>query len=93
MDGLLRDRLTMLAALGTGVVVGISGIYLYYRLNRTVSRELSSLACSIADLRREIEQLRTAERGETPVHSESLPLQHSLREDDEDDEYYDFTDV
>lgn len=93
MDGLLRDRLTMLAALGTGVVVGISGIYLYYRLNRTVSRELNSLACSIADLRREIEQLRTEERGETPVRSESLPLQHSLREDEEDDEYYDFTDV
>ncbi|XP_077537750.1 regulator of microtubule dynamics protein 2-like [Haemaphysalis longicornis] len=95
MDGLVRDRLTMLAALGTGVVVGLSGIYLYYRLNRSVSRELSSLAGSIADLRRQIEQLRTEERREAPLQAQSLPLlQNSLRsDDDEDDEYYDFTDV
>lgn len=93
MDGLLRDRLTMLAALGTGVVVGISGIYLYYRLNRTVSRELSSLAGSIAELQRQIEQLKTEERRETPFQSQTQPLQQSQRDDDEDDEYYDFTDV
>ncbi|KAH9384740.1 hypothetical protein HPB48_026753 [Haemaphysalis longicornis] len=79
MDGLVRDRLTMLAALGTGVVVGLSGIYLYYRLNRSVSRELSSLAGSIADLRRQIEQLRTEERREAPLQAQAshVPLNHS----------------
>lgn len=60
MDGLLRDRLTLIAALGTGVVVGISGIYLYYKLNRNVSRELTNLAGTIADLRREIELLKSS---------------------------------
>ncbi|XP_064484289.1 regulator of microtubule dynamics protein 1-like [Ornithodoros turicata] len=61
MDGLMRDKLTMIAALGTGVVVGISGIYLYYKLNRSVTRELTNLAGTIADLRREIELLKSSE--------------------------------
>lgn len=63
----MRDKLTMIAALGTGVVVGISGIYLYYKLNRSVTRELNSLAGTIADLRREIEELKTTE----PLRSSS----------------------
>lgn len=117
MDGLMRDKLTMIAALGTGVVVGISGIYLYYKLNRNVTRELSSLAGTIADLRREIEQLKTSTSDETvppPSSSSSVTLfkRNAVRKtarvpsepqqagqtssssvEDDNDEYFDFTDV
>uniref|UniRef100_A0A131YBD4 Regulator of microtubule dynamics protein 1 n=1 Tax=Ixodes ricinus TaxID=34613 RepID=A0A131YBD4_IXORI len=116
MDGLMRDKLTMIAALGTGVVVGISGIYLYYKLNRNVTRELNSLAGTIADLRREIEQLKTSTSDGplSPPSSSSVTVfkrvgvkkaprlssepqltgqTSSSSFEDDNDEYFDFTDV
>ncbi|CAN7983708.1 unnamed protein product [Ixodes hexagonus] len=116
MDGLMRDKLTMIAALGTGVVVGISGIYLYYKLNRNVTRELNSLAGTIADLRREIEQLKTstsdgplspnsssvatfkrsAVKKKAPRTSSEPQLKgqaSSSSLEDDNEEYFDFTDV
>ena len=61
MDHLLRDRGSLVAALGAGVVVGISGIYMYYRLNKTMSREIGHLAGTIDNLKREIVDLRVRE--------------------------------
>lgn len=46
------------AVLGAGVVLGASGIYMYYKLNKTVKHELGHLASTIDTLIKEIEELR-----------------------------------
>lgn len=95
MDSVLRDKLSMIAALGAGVVVGLSGIYLYYKINRTISRELSHLSGTIESLRKEIEELKrnrveTIERRN--VSSSQLHFISGSSEEVEE-EYFDFTDT
>lgn len=107
MDALLRDRLSLVAALGAGVVVGISGIYMYYKVNKCVTRELNHLSGTIDNLRREIEELKAtttlnsgkiitspAQKGNASnlsAHGSKYYSYTSSLEDAEE-EYFDFTD-
>ncbi|XP_076312723.1 regulator of microtubule dynamics protein 1-like isoform X1 [Tachypleus tridentatus] len=75
MEAVLRDRWTVIAALGAGVVVGVSGIYMYYKLNRNVTQELSNLAGTIESLKREIEELKVNhldQRSRIPLTLQSI---------------------
>lgn len=97
----------MIAALGAGIVVGISGIYVYYKLNRCVTRELTHLSGTIENLRREIEELKAcsaqkpADKYRSPdkkvIHSSSAVnkflTNYTSSVEDADEEYYDFTDT
>lgn len=53
-----RERLNILAALGTGILVGGGGVFLYFKLNRNANRELLRLSAVISDLRREIIEIK-----------------------------------
>ncbi|KFM61048.1 hypothetical protein X975_21199, partial [Stegodyphus mimosarum] len=107
MDAILRDRLSLIAALGAGVVVGISGIYLYYKVNKCVTRELNHLSGTIDSLRREIEELKSTAtfNREKAINSSvqkgnvssSAPgtkfYSYTSSLEDADEEYFDFTDT
>ncbi|XP_023210328.1 regulator of microtubule dynamics protein 2-like isoform X1 [Centruroides sculpturatus] len=99
MDSVLRDKLSMIAALGAGVVVGLSGIYLYYKTNRAVTRELSHLSGTIECLRKEIEDLKkfrvnAAEPKSAPSHSQHLSaIAPTSTGEEAEEEYFDFTDT
>ncbi|KAF8764451.1 Regulator of microtubule dynamics protein 2 like protein [Argiope bruennichi] len=61
MDAFLRaDRVSLVAALGAGVVLGISGIYYYYKVNKLVTRKINHLSGTVDSLRRELEELKLA---------------------------------
>ncbi|XP_015926622.1 regulator of microtubule dynamics protein 1 [Parasteatoda tepidariorum] len=108
MDALLRaERIGYLAALGAGVVLGISGIYHYFKTNRCVTRELHQLSGTIDSLRREIEELKSSAsfRSEnitrSPikkshlVNSSTPPSKYYSYTSsiDDEEEYFDFTDT
>ncbi|XP_054720597.1 regulator of microtubule dynamics protein 1-like [Uloborus diversus] len=108
MDAILRDRLSLVAALGAGVVVGISGIYLYYKVNKCVTRELNHLSGTIDSLRREIEELKSSasfnkdKSGSSPAQKGNILnsttvgskyYSYTSSLEDADEEYFDFTDT
>jgi len=62
MEPLIRDRLTLAAVLGAGIVVGVSSLYLYFKYNNCVGRELNHLTHTIENLRKDIEELKTTSR-------------------------------
>lgn len=108
MDAILRDRLSLVAALGAGVVVGISGIYMYYKVNKQLNRQLNQISGTIDTLKREIEELKasqslnSAKIGSSPVLKENVPnlsthgskyFSYTSSLEDADEEYYDFTDT
>lgn len=108
MDSLLRDKLSLVAALGAGVVVGISGIYMYYKANKCLTRQLNNLTGTIDTLKREIEELKASQSLNTRKGGLSPPIKESAVNlsahgskfysytsslEDADDEYYDFTDT
>ncbi|GIY83931.1 regulator of microtubule dynamics protein 2 [Caerostris extrusa] len=108
MDAFLKaDRVNLAAALGAGVVLGISGIYYYYK-NQLVTRRLNHLSGTVDSLRREIEELKIASRSEREKKhrspsgrgntlSSSTPANkfysYASSLDDPDEEYFDFTDT
>lgn len=76
MDSFLRDRLSLLAAIGCGVAFGVSGIYSYYVSNRKIDNRISRLTNTIEDLKKEVEELRivsvaasVASKTHSPIHS------------------------
>lgn len=69
MDSLLRDRLSLLAAVGCGVAFGVSGIYSYYKTNRQLNRQITQLTDTIEELKKEVHQLRIESRAASQVHS------------------------
>lgn len=108
MDAILRDRLSLVAALGAGVVVGISGIYMYYKVNKQLNRQLNQISGTIDSLKREIEELKASQS----VHSGKIASSPVLKEnitslashgskfysytsslEDADEEYYDFSET
>lgn len=108
MDAILRDRLSLVAALGAGVVVGISGIYMYYKVNKQLNRQLNQISGTIDTLKREIEELKasqslnSAKIGSSPVVKENVSnlathgskyYSYTSSLEDADEEYYDFTDT
>lgn len=106
MESFLKaDKVNLVAALGAGVVLGISGIYYYYKVNKCVTSRLNHLSGTIDSLRREIEELKTAnhsaksnrspsKRGNTVSSSTPLNRFYSYSSlDDADEEYFDFTDT
>lgn len=106
MDAILKDRLSLVAALGAGVVVGISGIYMYYKVNKCITREINQLSGTIDGLRREIEELKAssssnstknlappAQKGNTSTLSAHGSKYYSYSSlEDAEEEYFDFTD-
>ncbi|GFY76477.1 regulator of microtubule dynamics protein 2 [Trichonephila inaurata madagascariensis] len=109
MESLLKsDRINLVAAIGAGVVLGISGIYYYYKANKLVATKLNHLSGTVDSLRRELEELKLASRSDrekshrSPIGkgntvSSSIPGNkfHSFTSslDDPDEEYFDFTDT
>jgi len=79
-----KQKVVLAAALGTGVVVGATGLVLYQSLNQSVSlsvtgrdfsSELTTLSASIDRLRKDIENLR----GGALQRSEERPLKSALK--------------
>ena len=78
MDSFLRDRLSLLAAIGCGVAFGVSGIYTYYVTNRQINKQIDSLTNTIEDLKNEVKELRiasvaasmAASHTHSPIHSQ-----------------------
>lgn len=108
MDAIIRDRLSLVAALGAGVVVGISGIYMYYKVNKCFTRQINHLSGTIDSLRKEIEELKASNTINTGKNSLSVPQKDNTGNlsahgskyysytsslEDADEEYYDFTDT
>lgn len=107
MDAILRDRLSLVAALGAGVVVGISGIYMYYKVNKCFTRQLNHLSGTIDNLKREIEELKASNTLNTGKNSSSVLLKENTGNlsahgskyysysslEDAEEEYFDFTDT
>ncbi|KAG8178318.1 hypothetical protein JTE90_026288 [Oedothorax gibbosus] len=106
MESFLKaDKVNLVAALGAGVVLGISGIYYYYKVNKCVTNRLNHLSGTIDSLRREIEELKTAsqvdkskrspsKKANTASTSGTLNRFYSYSSlEDADEEYFDFTDT
>ena len=78
MDSFIRDRLSLVAAIGCGVAFGVSGIYTYYATNRQINSQISTLTNTIEDLKREVKELRiastaasmAASQAQSPLHSQ-----------------------
>lgn len=78
MDSFLRDRLSLVAAIGCGVAFGVSGIYTYYATNRQINSQIDALTNTIEDLKREVKELRiastavsmAASQAQSPIHSQ-----------------------
>jgi len=105
-ESVLRDRLTLAAVLGAGVVVGASGLLLQYRTSRRLGKDLYRLNHTVENLRKDIEELKAASLPATPVNRQTrrklrrgLPSEfHSLRfsssgEEGDLDEFYDADEV
>lgn len=99
MEPLLKDRLTLAAVLGAGIVVGVSGLYMYFKYTACVTRELTHLTRTIEHLRKDIEELKAVSkiRSSTPKRTvntneratgDSSALV-SVSSCDENEEYYD----
>lgn len=109
MESFLKsDRINLVAAIGAGVVLGISGIYYYYKANKLVATKLNHLSGTVDSLRRELEELKLASRsdkekshrspigrGNTVSSSTAGNRFYSFTSslDDPDEEYFDFTDT
>lgn len=65
----MRDRLTLAAVLGAGVVVGVSGLYMYFKFHNCVGRELTHLTRTIESLRKDIEELKASSAAKTRAAS------------------------
>jgi hypothetical protein len=76
MDSLLRERLSLFAAIGCGVAFGVSGIYTYYITNRQLNHQIDHLTHTIEDLKREVKELRIASLAASPVRQS--PFQSNL---------------
>lgn len=55
----MKDRLSLLAAIGCGVAFGVSGVYTYYITNRQLN-QIDNLTNTIEELKREVKELRIA---------------------------------
>jgi len=86
-----RQKVTICAALGTGVLLGATGLVVYQRLSQNVglkvtgpdfSQEIATLTTHIELLRQDIEQLKgdphVAQGGTNSNHS-NLPLKSALK--------------
>lgn len=108
MESFLKaDKVNLVAALGAGVVLGISGIYYYYKVNKCVTSRLNHLSGTIDSLRREIEELKTASHVDKSKRSPSKKGNNAASTsggtlnrfysysslEDADEEYFDFTDT
>jgi hypothetical protein len=88
MDSLLKDRLSLLAAVSCGVAFGVSGIYSYYRANREFTQQIDSLTSTIDDLRKEVYELRMSSQAasraashvDTPMgyRNDNFTFDHSI---------------
>ncbi|GAB6024171.1 hypothetical protein CHUAL_008874 [Chamberlinius hualienensis] len=82
---LLRDRLTLAAVLGAGVVIGVSSLYVYFKYTRTLSRDLNRLTRTIESLDREIKELKSTRcavnlaAGSSPANSSSAAAKSKQR--------------
>lgn len=94
----LRQKVALCAALGTGVVVGATGLVVYQRLRYNVglrvtgedfSQEIATLTSNIELLRRDIEQLKDGSglAGDETVQN-SLPLKSALKTSTKYDQQY-----
>lgn len=77
------DRFTCVA-LGASIVVGTTTLYLSYRMNCTLMREVTLLAEVVSDIRKEIAEMKALLTRRKPGIAYSLS--------DEADVYYDFSD-
>lgn len=94
----LRQKVALCAALGTGVVLGATGLVVYQRLRYNVglrvtgedfSQEIATLTSNIELLRKDIEQLKDGSgvAGDETVQN-SLPLKSALKTSTKYDQQY-----
>lgn len=104
MNGnLLRSQGLLAIAVGAGVVIGAAGVFLYEHFFKEkrrliLQKDVTKLGLSVSELKRELQELRDAQKRLRRSRTKSLPSapadaeSDALSGADDDDEFYDLSD-